>query len=518
MNPRLSAASCMDRRTLLVGTTATLASASLAPCGSAADLGRARTISLFHTTDLHGRVLPTSTYEGLDDVGGFARCASCIRQWRRETPHSITVDIGDVVQGTAFSFAAGGVPMIEMFNLLGYDAWTLGNHDFDWGPEKLAALLDQSQAAVLTANVTRAGVAAGGFDGPWRKVAPWTIRDVGGFRVGLIGLITPGLSYWLPPDLLDGVTASDPADALKQAVAEVRGQRVDAVVVMGHMGWRFNDDYANPVRSILRDVDGVDVYLAGHSHQNQPSWTLHDVLCSQASYYGIHCGRVDLTFDLDSRKLVDRRAFTLLMDDRFPLDPAVMALAKPGLEAAEATLARTVATVRAPITGSGRGSGLATLLCELFAAALQRRGQPVDAVFHGTFGTGDLQPGPLTVADCWKIIPYENMLVTAEVTASELLAIVAEDAKQKDSDRTLWPLQVVAGDDGRPVKLVQGGAEVPGDRRLTVALNAYDAQSGGRRLMRTREILAAPTARRRTASIDTRSALIDGLVERGTVG
>jgi len=76
----------------------------------------------------------------------------------------------------------------------------------------------------------------------------------------------------------------------------------------------------------------------------------------------------------------------------------------------------------------------------------------------------------------------------------------------------------VAGDDGRPVKLVQGGAEVPGDRRLTVALNAYDAQSGGRRLMRTREILAAPTARRRTASIDTRSALIDGLVERGTVG
>jgi len=518
MAVQASAITRVDRRELLVGATATLASASLAPFGAAADLGRARTISIFHTTDLHGRVLPSSTYEGLDDVGGFARCATCIRQWRREAPHSITVDIGDVVQGTAFSFADGGVPMIEMFNLLGYDAWTLGNHDFDWGPEKLAALLERSQSQVLTANVTRGGSAPGAFAGPWSKVSPWTIREVGGFRVALIGLITPGLPYWLPPELLDGVVAVDPAAALAKAVAEVRGQQVDAVVVMGHMGWRFNDDYANPVRSILRDVDGVDVYLAGHSHQNQPSWTLHDVLCSQASYYGIHCGRVDLTFDLDSRKLVDRRAFTLLMDDRFPLDPAVMALAQPGLEAAEATLARTVATVRMPITGSGRGSGLATLLCELFAAALRSRGEAVDAVFHGTFGTGDLQPGPLTVADCWRIIPYENMLVTAEVTAAELLAIVAEDAKQKDSDRTLWPLKVVAADDGRPVRLVQDGAEVPGERRLTIALNAYDAQSGGRRLMQTREILAAPTARRRTAAIDTRSALIDGLVERGTVG
>jgi len=174
--------------------------------------------------------------------------------------------------------------------------------------------------------------------------------------------------------------------------------------------------------------------------------------------------------------------------------------------------------VTRPISGKGRGNGLATLLCELFSATLRRHGKPVDAVFHGTFATGDLQPGPLTVADCWKIIPYENMLVTAEVTAADLLAIVAEDAKQKDSDRTLWPFEVVAGDGGAPARLRHQGADVPADRRLTVALNAYDAQSGGRRLMRTREILAAPAANRRTSPIDTRSALVDGLLDRGVVG
>ena len=514
-----------DRRQFLAATAHSAGAVAAAAAGMtnpalarAADLGRAKTISIFHTTDLHGRILPTSTYEGLDDVGGLARCATCIRQWRRESPHSLTVDVGDVVQGTAVSLDCGGSLMIDAFNRLGYDAWTLGNHDFDWGPEKLETLLERSTAPVLTANLARGDVASGGFDGVWKKVMPWTVREVGGFRIGLVGLITPGLPFWLPPELLGGASATDPAETLRETVAAVRAEKVDAVVVMGHMGWRFNDDYANPVRSMLKEVDGVDIYLAGHSHQNQPAWMMHGVLCSQASYYGIHCGRIDLTFDVDSRKLVDRRAFTLLMDDRFALDPAVMELAGPGIEAADVRLAREVATVSRVIPGKGRGSEVVALLCECFSDALRKQGRPVDGVFHGTFESGDLQPGKITVADCWKIIPYENMLVTANVSAAELVTIVAEDAKQKQSDRTLWPFEVVAGDDGKPARLRLAGADVPPDRRFTIGFNGYDAQSGGRRLMQTREILAAPAAKRWTSAIDSRSALIDGLLDRGTIG
>jgi 5'-nucleotidase/UDP-sugar diphosphatase len=504
------------RRRELLATVGSALAAGASPV-AAAELGRARTISIFHTTDLHGHILPTSTYDGLDDVGGLARCATCIRQWRKESPHSLTVDVGDVVQGTATSLRRGGSLMIELFNRLGYDAWTLGNHDFDWGPEKLAGLLEASTAPVLTANVARGAVGPGRFAGAWGKVQPWTVREVGGFRIGLVGLITPGLPFWLPPETLGGTAATDPAEVLARAVAAVRGEKVDAVVVMGHMGWRFTDDYANPVRAVLKDVQDVDIYLAGHSHQNQPSWMLHGVLCSQASYFGIHCGRVDLTFDLDSRKLVDRKAFTLLMDDRFAADPLVMELARGDLEAADADLARKVATVTRVISGQGRGSGLVTLLCECFAGALKRRGIAVDGVFHGSFATGDLPVGPLTVGDCWRILPYENMLVTAEVTAADLLTIVAEDAGVRDSDRTLWPFEVVAVGDGPPARLRLGGADVPADRRLTIAFNSYDAQSGGRRLMKTRDILAAPAANRRTTPLDARSALVDGLLDRGTV-
>ena len=322
------------------------------------ELGRARTISIFHTTDLHGHILPSSTYEGLDDVGGLARCATCIREWRRMAPHSLTVDVGDVVQGTATSLRRDGRLMIDLFNRLGYDAWALGNHDFDWGPEALAQLLEMSQSPVLAANLTRGEQLPGGFDGAWQNVRPWTIREVGGFRIALVGLITPGLESWLPPELLDGVAPVDPLQSLAAAVAEVQGEKPDAIVVIGHMGWRFNDDYANPVRELLRDVNDVDVYLAGHSHQNKPAWMLHGTLCSQASYHGIHCGRVDLTFDLTTRKLVDRRVYTLLMDDRFAADPLVMQVSQPDLAAAAEELARPVASATRDVAGGGRDSPL----------------------------------------------------------------------------------------------------------------------------------------------------------------
>jgi 5'-nucleotidase len=482
------------------------------------DLGRARTVSIFHTTDLHGRILPTSTYEGLDDVGGFARCATCLRQWRRESPHSLTVDVGDVYQGTAESMERGGRLMLELFNELGYDAWTLGNHDFDWGPDRLAANLELSRAAVLTANITRGGAAPGAFDGAWEKVAPWRIFDLAGFRVGLVGLVTPGLASWLDPETLGGTVATDPGEALARAVADARGAGAEAIVVLGHMGWRFEDDYANPVRGILEDVRGVDVYLAGHSHQNRPAWMVGGVLCTQASYHGIHCGRVDLTFDADSHRLVDRRVFTLLMDDRYEPDPQVMALARPDLEKAAETLARRVATATAPIGGKGRGSRLAEILCESFAAALGRRGTPVDGVFHGTFLSGDVPAGPITVGDCWRIIPYENLLVVGELSAAELVEVVAEDAAgDKRSDRILWPFTVAARGDGGPPALHLGGRPVEPGRRFRIAFNNYDAQSGGRRLPRLAEILRGPAAKRELVPLDTRGALVASLLERGTV-
>ncbi len=509
----------IPRRSFLVGSAASLAlTGSFSPWSTAAEQGRAKTISIFHTTDLHGHIRPTTTYEGLADVGGLARCASCLRQWRKTCPDSLTVDVGDLYQGTPVSHATDGLLMVDLLNRLGYDSWTLGNHDFDWGAEVLQENLAATNAAVLTGNLSRRGRSAGSFDGVWNKVRPWTMHELGGFKIAIIGLITPGLPYWLTPETLDGTEATDTAASLAASMKEARGEGAQAVIVTGHMGWRYKDDYANPVRELLRDNSGVDVYLAGHSHQNQPAWMLDGVLCSQASYYGIHCGRVDLTFDTSTGELVERRVFTVLMDDRFETDPLVMQVAEPAIATSQQELARTVCQVRNPIAGGRRGSPLVELFCEAFASTLAKQKRPVDGVFHGSFNTEEIPAGSLTVADCWELIPYENLLVTAELSGRELVEIVREDKSDRYSDRTLWPFALASDSAGTPTRFTYKGQPVDPDQRFTIALNSYDGQSGGRRLMKLRSILASPQANRQTTSIGTREALIDYCLDAGEIG
>ena len=500
-----------SRREFLTGTGAWLGAAALAQ--AVGDSG-GKTISIFHTTDLHGHIVPTKTYGGVPDVGGFSRCVSCIRQWRKESPDSLLVDIGDVYQGTAESLTNGGKLMIGLFNRLGYDAWTLGNHDFDWGPELLESNLALSKSPVLTGNLLRGGKAPGALEGNWKGVKPWIMKEVGGFRIALIGLVTPGLPYWLAPETLGGVSPTDPGESLKRSIAEARADKADAIVVMGHMGWRNEDDFANPVRQILQANSGVDLFLAGHTHQVKPSWELGDVLCSQASYHGIHCGRVDLTFDPQTRKLIRKHAFTVFMDKRFDLDPVVMEVARPELKKAAEQLARKLGSAAQPIPGKGRNSRLVNLFCEFFSEALQRNQTPVDGIFHGTFGTGDLAAGEIDVADCWVMLPYENLLSIIEVSAAELVEIVREDRKERSSDRTLWPFELDLDAQGNPTRFLYQGTPVAADRRFKIGLNSYDAQSGGQKLMRLREIAAGPAAKRFTTKIDTRGALIDGILNR----
>lgn len=501
----------INRRRFLAGTGAWLGASA---ARLAASDERSRTISIFHTTDLHGHILPTTTYTGIENVGGMARCASCIRQWRKETPDSLLLDIGDVYQGTAESLVNNGNLMIGLFNRLGYDAWTLGNHDFDWGPEVLEKNLALSKPAVLTGNINIAGKSPGTLEGAWKNVLPWMMKKVGGFRIALIGLVTPGLPYWLAQETLGGVSVAHPLESLKKSIAEAKSAKADAIVVMGHMGWRKEDDFANPVREILKLAPGVDVFLAGHTHQDQPSWKTSGVLCTQASYYGIHCGRVDLTFDRDTRKLIGSTAITRLMDQSFALDPAVMEDAVPHLKTSTEQLGRKLASVKTPIKGTGSNNPLSKLFCEFFSEALKRNQTPVDGVFHGTFGTGDLPAGDVTVADCWKMLPYENLLLVAELSAEELVEIIKEERRLRSSDRILWPFEIRLDRSGNVTHFERMDEPVAAGSRFTIAFNSYDAQSGGQTMMRLREIVAQASTKRVLTKIDTRSALIDGFLNR----
>ena len=517
-----------SRRRFLSTLSGSIAASSLPSFG--AEKQDLKTISIIHTTDLHGHILPTKTYEGIGNVGGLARCSTLIRTWRRQNPDNLLVDAGDLYQGTHLSRRNEGALMVKLLNKLNYDAWTLGNHDFDWGIDPAVAAVRDSNMPVLAGNLNIDGKVAGTLEAdshPLSKIAPYQIFERAGFRIGVLGLTTPGLPFWLRPEMIKGLEPLDPAVVAKDIIAKMQSEGVDAIVAIGHMGSKFGkDDFANRVHAILEGNRDIDVYIAGHTHQDMAQYSFNGATYTQASYYGVHLGRVDLTFSREQRKLVHKRAFTIFMDNRFEPDPFVLAVARDEINAAEEELARPVGTVTAPLSADfkrGQPNDQEKLIAAAIQHALKQKQTSVDAVFHGAFLTEAIPAGAKTMNDLWEVIPYENMIVTTELTGAQIVIMLEEVFNvNRFSDRNLVGIDVtVEKIDGswKVRQLKRPGADSPiaPDEKVTIALNTYDAQSGGKRFMKLRDIVNAPESKATFYPVETRDALAEYFLSTKTI-
>jgi 5'-nucleotidase / UDP-sugar diphosphatase len=496
------------------------------PASVRADDGNAVTLSILHTTDLHGHVVPTTDYNNVADLGGLARCATQIRAWRRENPHALLVDVGDVYEGTEFSLRSRGATMIRCLNALDYDAWVVGNHEFDFGPEAFSSSVGLSAMPVLCGNAMIAGKSVGQLEAgsPFVKMRPWLIKEIAGFRIAIIGLTTPALSTWLPPENLGAFEALDPVEALHSLLPEVAAQRPDAIILAGHMGLKNRDDYANRLGELTGAFPQLTVCLGGHTHQNQASAIVNNVLYTQADHYGIYVGKVDLTFDRVTRRLLHRDAITLHMDRQIALDPLMLSLAQTDLDAAGLTMAREIGELTEPFeiaTSFGQPSDVERLIGSAMIATLRRKNVQLDAVVHGLFDAKHpVSAGRKTVSDAWSILPYENEIVTVELTRGDLLAVARELGSTLEA-RNLMGVRVAGLPTGRTFQVedlrATDGSPLPDKPVYRVAFNSYDSQSGGQRFPLIARVVAQPSNRRVLHPIGIRDALIDFFVTRQRV-
>ncbi len=493
------------------------------------------TISLFNTTDLHGHILPTKTYEGVENVGGMARCATQIRKWQAEQPNSILIDVGDVYQGTPESRASDGQIMINLFNKLKYDAWVIGNHEFDWGFGTVVKSVQASTMPVLASNAKVGGKWTNKLEPghPMSKVAPYLIKEVAGFKIGIVGTVTPGLPAWLNKGLLSDFVAADPLKSVQFAIKKLQAEKVDAIILACHFGLKglfggkpAPDDFANRVNELTQTCREIDVVVAGHTHKDIGKGTVNGIPYTQASYYGIHTGRVDLTFDLATRKLVSKEVSTKLMDASVAEDPMVLSSCAMELADARALMSREIGGFTAPLPHKGKpGAPPAALLfiTRAIRQALESRGEKVDGVLHGLFvDDRDLAAGPQTIGHMWEIIPYENRLATAEFTGAELGPVMEEMYSAKYSTHQLDGFRVTTEGPKTKIKVTgiftPDGAPVDPAKKYRIALNAYDAQSGGRRYGQLNETCYQAGANLKLHSSESRDALIDFLTEKKKLG
>ena len=479
-------------------------------------------ISILHTTDLHGHILPTSDYDGISDRGGLARCVTQIRQWRRQNPNSILVDIGDVYQGTEVSLRNKGELMIDLFNHLKYDAWVIGNHEFDWGIEPFTNALQKSAMPVLSANTTLDGKPAGASSDsqhPFAKIQPCIVREIAGIKVAIIGSTTPGMSFWLPREFTAGIDFQHPVEPVRRAIAKATAEGADAIVLTGHMGLKLRtggDDFANTVMALTSEFPDVAAFIAGHTHQTIPSRLTNRVLFTQADHFGIHVGRVDLLFDRKSKKLLRREAICELMDNRFDPDHVVLSRAASQLAESESSLAQPIGEVSETLharSRRGHPSGIEKLIGAAITEVLAERGITVDAVMHGVFDeNAKLAAGLTTINDIWNIIPYENLIITATLSPDEIKSVM-EEVYASHEPRSLLGIVIreeSRGPDRRITSMAfPDGRQLERDKRYVIAANSFDARSGGHHFMKLRALLDRPESNCVLHPVQTRDAVID---------
>jgi len=255
-------------------------------------------ITILHTTDTHSQIDPVSANDAQNaGKGGVARRATLVKRIRQENPNTLLLDAGDVMQGTPYFNYYKGEVEYKAMSAIGYDAGTLGNHEFDNGVEALAAAMKFANFDLVSSNYDVKGTALEPL------VKPYVVKTVGGIRVGLFGLgISP--AALITPDNFKGVTFNDPVIAARNMVRILRDeQRCNLIVCMSHLGY-----YETPRRNAVGDsqlaaqVDGIDFIAGGHTHtfmkepvkQKQPCGD--ETLIFQVGKSGINLGRVDFTF------------------------------------------------------------------------------------------------------------------------------------------------------------------------------------------------------------------------------
>jgi 2',3'-cyclic-nucleotide 2'-phosphodiesterase (5'-nucleotidase family) len=371
----------MLRRTLLL---CLLGLALLA--GAAADPAPIR-IRIVHTNDLHGH------------VERAAAVAAVAAEERERSPRVLLLDAGDCISGTPVSTVFQGRPIFEIMSAMGYDAVAVGNHEYDHGWERIAEFREIADFPLLSAN-------ARSPEGALLADAAHHVFDLGGVRVGVLGLITeqvPGLTV---ASASAGCTFEDPVEAARRLVPQLR-EKCDVVVLLTHLG--VQEDAA-----LAGAVPGIDLIVGGHSHTElKQALVVGDTRIVQAKCYGERVGVVELTFDPEERRVTD------VASRLVEIDPDVMP--------SEERVRDLVATWEAKVDG---------LVSEVIGKTdvrldKKRLRRHIERIYRELLGTdlgyqnsggirGVVEPGEIRIRDVWTVLPFDNTLVTLTLKGEQL--------------------------------------------------------------------------------------------------
>ncbi len=411
-----------------------------AAAAAAAPVPQTVELTLLHTSDVHGHVLPFDDARNRPANGSLAQVATLVDRLRAAAGHPVLVlDSGDTIQGTPleeFAHVRWGEPSptIAAMNRIGYQAMAVGNHEFNFGLDVLRSAQQQAHFPFLSANTVRAGTDEPAF-------RPYVVLQAGPLRVGVLGLTTPRIPGWEMPEHYPGLAFQPMDEAARRWVPVLRGkEHCDLVVVLAHTGFERDPDSGESNGTEeenfawrLTRVPGIDVLLTGHAHQDIPPRLLNGVIASEPSSRARRLTRIDLALKRDETGwAVARWTGENLPTEEVPADAKIMAADAALHERVVAALDGPVGHTERAVTVHGCRLGDCAAMDLVHAAQLAASGADLSLASLLTDGTPDLEPGPITWRWVYALYVYPNTLVAVRLTGAQVKDVLEYAARYYD--------------------------------------------------------------------------------------
>ncbi len=398
-------------------------------------------ITILHTNDTHGNWV-VGSYRG--SPNGFTLLASHIAAERAKNPNTLLLDAGDTFQGNAFAQYfrnATPNPIAEGLNLLGYDAFTVGNHEFNFGPTTFSTMLAQLDMPILgAANLDDDGTY--GFVND--SMEDYITLEVDGLKVAIFGVTNSRVPRYELPTNIPGLTFYDAVATAQSLVPQILADEdPDLLIGLTHIGY---EPYAGELDSdklIAEGVAGIDVIVGGHSHTqlDRAVMLTSDInpdgtLVGHAYRYAHYLGKINVGFtgnDTDGYEIVLREGYLLPADADKP-EAAMTAFLAPFVAELASYTSTEIGQTTAPLDAleayTEETTG-ANVQCDAAVWELADNGIDVDFHLSGAMSNRKVaddatpeNPVTLTIDDMYTLMPYENSLVAMSMNGPQIKSVL----------------------------------------------------------------------------------------------
>ncbi len=389
-------------------------------------------ITILATTDVHGVILPYDFIEKKDINVSLAGVYSYVNKVRKEKESVILLDDGDNLQGQPavyyYNFIDTVSPHInsEAMNYMGYNAATVGNHDIEAGHPVYDRLVKEYKFPLLAANAVDKITGK-----PYFK--PYVIMERSGIRIAVMGLITPSVPTWLPPELYSGMEFRDMVETARFWMPVIRKEKPDLVVGLFHSGW--DDNYGagdnsgshNEIGSgsVAREVPGFDIIFCGHNHNIVNKKIVNSagdsVLILEGGSRSEYIARADIMFTGQKSSLKRQKSIegSLIDVDKYKADPSFLRKFAGQKKAILDYVDKPVATFATTVSSRDSYFGSSPFVDMIHYIQLDITHADISFAAPLSFDV-KIPSGPVTTGDMFKLYRFENMLYTISMTGMEV--------------------------------------------------------------------------------------------------